>query len=226
MGKTDREQFVHSDGTTALETLVVIIPSILNVYITTFLVTIIPGTKKWQFSIEFVFLLVPSVLNITILTKYVYSIIPITIVICMSFIFIVHKYFRNVNIIDQSEERRIPFLTNARATINILSVIAVLAVDFPVFPRRFAKTSSFGYSLMDLGVGLYIFANSIVSPESLNRKDSMSKIMKNCIPLFILGMLRLVLTKQVDYQVPVTEYGTHWNFFHFIIHKMYKFSNG
>lgn len=53
-----------------------------------------------------------------------------------------------------------------RASIFIITSICILAVDFPVFPRRFAKTETYGYGLMDLGVGLFVVANAVTSREA------------------------------------------------------------
>ena len=39
------------------------------------------------------------------------------------------------------------------------------------------------------------------------------KSIKSCIPLFVLGLMRLASVKATDYQEHVSEYGTHWNFF-------------
>ncbi|KAG5060082.1 hypothetical protein JHK85_001139 [Glycine max] len=57
---------------------------------------------------------------------------------------------------------------------------------------------------MDLGVGAFVWANSLVSRQACNITSA---------PLIILGFLRLVTTTGVDYQVHVGEYGVHWNFF-------------
>ncbi|KAJ8958548.1 hypothetical protein NQ314_006387 [Rhamnusium bicolor] len=108
---------------------------------------------------------------------------------------------------------RTNFITNARSTINVLSVIAILAVDFNIFPRRFAKTKSFGYSLMDTGVGLFIYSNGIVAPEAGGQKDSIKKCIKSSLPILLLGVARFIFVKQIDYNVPISEYGVHWNFF-------------
>ena len=55
------------------------------------------------------------------------------------------------------------FVGNFRAFLMILTCISILAVDFPVYPRRFGKTENFGTGLMDMGVGGFIFGGGIVS---------------------------------------------------------------
>ncbi len=55
------------------------------------------------------------------------------------------------------------YLSNYRAGVMLTSAIAILAVDFAVFPRRFGKTETFGTSLMDLGVGCFIFSSGFCS---------------------------------------------------------------
>ena len=44
--------------------------------------------------------------------------------------------------------------------------VAILAVDFEVFPVRFAKSESYGTSVMDVGPGGIIFAGGLVSSSS------------------------------------------------------------
>lgn len=112
-----------------------------------------------------------------------------------------------------------PFITYYRAYVLLFTAFSILAVDFKIFPRYFAKAETYGKGLMDVGVGCFLVSNAIVSPEAKGRVStdspvqSVLKSLKSCIPLLILGFGRLIGTKSVDYQEHVTEYGTHWNFF-------------
>ena len=52
---------------------------------------------------------------------------------------------------------KLSYLTNYRASMLLVTVICILGVDFQVFPRRFAKTETLGFGLMDIGVGSFVF---------------------------------------------------------------------
>ncbi len=130
-----------------------------------------------------------------------------------------------------STNSKMEFLTFYRSTVNYLTFVAILAVDFTIFPRSYAKTELYGYGLMDLGAASFCaigglvswFAKSsshgtstISSPKSKfeeQTKNKMKKTLIHSIPLFIMGVIRLISTKGLEYQEHVSEYGVHWNFF-------------
>ncbi|XP_043910503.1 phosphatidylinositol-glycan biosynthesis class W protein isoform X2 [Protopterus annectens] len=133
---------------------------------------------------------------------------------------------RSKHIIDEFlncklEAEHIPSVTVFRVSINMLTAVSILAVDFVSFPRRYAKTESYGTGVMDFGVGAFVFANALVCPEvrRKNTQCSQSKevnVVKQLIsvwPFILLGVGRLITVKAADYHEHTSEYGVHWNFF-------------
>lgn len=47
-------------------------------------------------------------------------------------------------------------LSYTRAATLAVTLVCILAVDFPILPRRQAKTETYGFSLMDIGIGLFV----------------------------------------------------------------------
>ena len=101
-----------------------------------------------------------------------------------------------------------------RYTLAILTAVAILAIDFTIFPRRLGKTETFGVSLMDLGGGAFVFSSGVVSRFARGRTyRSFRASMVKVAPLFALGVARWLITTAVGYHSVETEYGRHWNFF-------------
>lgn len=110
-------------------------------------------------------------------------------------------------------DEKTSFLTCGRSIISIFTVLSILAVDFTIFPRRFAKTQTQGYSLMDVGVGLFVMSNALVVNTNKIRKEGFKKMFIGSLVLFFLGLVRFYTTNKVNYHVIEMEYGIHWNFF-------------
>uniref|UniRef100_A0A8B9TP47 Phosphatidylinositol-glycan biosynthesis class W protein n=1 Tax=Anas platyrhynchos TaxID=8839 RepID=A0A8B9TP47_ANAPL len=114
----------------------------------------------------------------------------------------------------------IPAITALRVYVNVLTSIGILAVDFPQFPRRYAKAETYGTGVMDLGVGAFIFGNALVCPEVRQKSyvtqakfSHLAKQFFSIWPLIFLGVGRLLSVKSIEYQEHTSEYGVHWNFF-------------
>ena len=123
----------------------------------------------------------------------------------------------------------LPALTTYRAHMMLMTVLAILAVDFPVFPRSLVKCETFGVSLvssffgpwhsflqvnifvqMDLGVGSFVFSQGIVSAIQLIKDPAyltspilpkLLRVTRKSFPIIVLGCIRVVLVKGSDYPV-------------------------
>lgn len=97
------------------------------------------------------------------------------------------------------------FVTKYRSLLQIATCVTILAVDFRLFPRKFCKVEEQGVSLMDCGTGSALFSLALVSRQ-LREKNKrilvrLIRAISSCFPLFFIGLLRMLMIKQADYQV-------------------------
>ncbi|XP_058856951.1 phosphatidylinositol-glycan biosynthesis class W protein-like [Acipenser ruthenus] len=189
-----------------------------------------PFSWKVHLFLDFTMVVVPLVLSCTVLSDVLLLVILGLAAIDVSMLFqIYHKRKHTIPVQfhqtlktfleTRLETKCTPFVTVFRVLVNVKTAISILAVDFAIFPRRYAKTETYGTGVMDFGVGSFILANSLVSPEARQKQASASKfshVTKQLLsvwPLVVLGMVRLISIKALGYHEHVSEYGVHWNFF-------------
>lgn len=179
---------------------------------------------KRSFIFEFVTLILPIILLFT-WPSVMYAVVPIVVSILAVNVAAGLLNGRNKSgystLVDEASQKN-P-IDNCRASIMTMVTLAILAVDFNVFPRRFAKTETFGFSLMDFGVGLVVFSfaftsgrNLIKNPKMVQKKSILGLLIdtfKANFLLFALGFARFLMVRRTDYYVNAGEYGVHWNFF-------------
>ncbi|PIN03519.1 putative membrane protein [Handroanthus impetiginosus] len=163
-------------------------------------------------TVDFLCIVVPYILFITVLAEWTYG----NTILVVSLLLFLRTFDRNRPSLLQ--EGDMEFLRASisfyRVSMMLLTCFSILAVDFKIFPRRYAKTETFGTSLMDLGVGSFVVANSLVSRQARGISQvTLGNALRSTSPLIILGFARLISTSSVNYQVHVGEYGVHWNFF-------------
>ncbi|MBZ3869892.1 Phosphatidylinositol-glycan biosynthesis class W protein [Sciurus carolinensis] len=191
-------------------------------------------TWRTRFFIDFVVLVVPLVSTLTILSSFI-LLEHLAVMIC--WVGLLYQIYQRRTCYARVPLQKIlekfmkisleseynPAIACYRVINSVFTAIAILAVDFPLFPRRFAKTELYGTGAMDFGVGSFVFGTAMVCLE-VRRKYMggskfyyLTKSLYSSWPLFFLGIGRLIVIKSIDYQEHLTEYGVHWNFFFTII---------
>ncbi|PON87435.1 GWT [Trema orientale] len=163
--------------------------------------------------LDFLLIVLPILLFLTVLADWVYQ----WVILMTLFLLFVVASKRSIPFSPSANGGPLSLRTNIssyRVSMMIVTCLCILAVDFRIFPRRYAKTETYGTGLMDIGVGSFVLANSLVSRQARNILSlKLHTAVQSTSPLLILGFARLLSTLGVNYQVHVGEYGVHWNFF-------------
>lgn len=220
--KAFHESFMrNNNGTTAEDVYATIAPTVFATFLTTNLILAArPLDTLPKFAIEFVLVVVSTILNCTVFADRVWEIAFTLLFVTITAVAKQMYHKTHIAPFVQIPCQRPEYLTVLRAIINLLTAVCILAVDFKCFPRNLAKTETFGFGLMDTGVGLYVFGNGVVAPElfkdatdnRLSRKKIKSTLIGS-LPLIVLGVARFFVINELDYQQHISEYGVHWNFF-------------
>lgn len=163
--------------------------------------------------VDFLFIVVPILLIFTVLSEWTHvmaALLTLILLLCI----IVKRDDSSIMKRRQSLDFTRKILSSFRALTMMVTCFCILAVDFQIFPRKYAKTETYGTGWMDLGVGSFVLANALVSRQARNvHSAGLKTALQSTCPLILLGLGRIVSTRGIDYQVHVGEYGVHWNFF-------------
>ncbi|XP_055382488.1 uncharacterized protein LOC129612753 [Condylostylus longicornis] len=155
---------------------------------------------------EVILIILPIILHLTF--THLWSNHVIVIYILVSLFAIIYRLKANLRWKFTSTELNLT-ICRARSFVFIITAVAILAVDFPqYFPHSMTKSDYTGISLMDTGIGYFIFCIGIVS-----KHENLQKCMKKSILLIVMGAARTLLIILFKYHQSELEYGTHWNAF-------------
>ncbi|TKR67244.1 hypothetical protein L596_023427 [Steinernema carpocapsae] len=233
-----REQFVSGhNGTTQTEVFLVQLVAPLAILSRDWFVQFVfsesnPLNPWSKFALDFLLLVTPMLLSLTLMSSFV---IPLVVslfgFIILLLVLFLREYYRSkgrpsvqevINTDISPKLGPTTFFSQIRSMLMIFTCLAILAVDFHVFPRRFAKTETFGLSVMDIGTAAFVFVMGATetirkSKFGVSDQNTLSSLLVRSLSTFVLmaiGVLRTVILPLLNYQLHVTEYGTHWNFFY------------
>jgi glucosaminylphosphatidylinositol acyltransferase len=225
-GKIEKEAFVTGhEGSSPLEVLFVCLSAPVGVWVYQ---SILPKSWSGKITLEvFSSLLAMTICQTNLLYPWGVGFLSLQLLITWILkskerIFPVHLSSTSSRNVEGTRNPRMSFLTCYRASVFYLTFVAILAVDFHIFPRRFAKTEVYGYGLMDIGAGSFVVAAGLVSHRARRSSSSTNPqhgwnsrkfVFLRLLPLLLLGFIRLISLKGLEYQEHVSEYGVHWNFF-------------
>ena len=218
-----KELFIsNTNGTTLIEIYSIAALSVLCCGSSNVFRLLLRNQPHWIYELvlDNIFIVIPMVLSFTVFSSFSsVSAIFLFFALSISLHLVTSQTSLKsfMDFIKNLESGELYYISNYKANIQIASAICILAVDFNIFPRRFAKTEVYGISVMDCAVGAIVFSTALTSAQvkqqsRINFKSFLNAC-KSSLVLLALGFFRVLLVKVSQYQEHVTEYGVHWNFF-------------
>lgn len=194
-----------------VRSLLVIMPVLLGFILAQLLCQNLPMHSTPRFFVEFLLIVGPIVCNTTWAVEY--NDLYICIVTLLIFLLLWARHVpRPKGYIFQLDKRPKVF-TLVRATAYVGTGVAILAVDFDnCFPFDYRKSRTYGASIMDLGIGLFVVTMGLVSHRARTWTD-IKKLYKTVVPLLALGLIRTIVITTIGYHQDEHEYGVHLNAF-------------
>ncbi|EJW04182.1 hypothetical protein EDEG_01532 [Edhazardia aedis USNM 41457] len=91
-------------------------------------------------------------------------------------------------------------LESYRSSLLLIVIVCIFACDFKFFPMRFLKTDFYGLSLMDIGIGSFLFLNGVFfNLEHCDRwilnlfKECSELFGYQCLPLVLIVMIKNIV---------------------------------
>lgn len=196
----------------SLNVLPVILPTLLGLTLSQLLCQHLPLRSMRRFLVEFLLTALPTVCSSTVTSGYnkLYCLVIGTLITLLIF-----RYgtWRGAAAKHCYEVGKKPAaITLLRATSYICTGCVILAVDFKVFPFEWRKNRTYGASLMDVGIGMFVMSMGVVSQRAQNLTD-IRRVVRVVLPLLMLGLTRTVVITLINYEQDEHEYGTHLNAF-------------
>lgn len=169
----------------------------------------------YPFIIEFHLIAIPILFSL-IMNQYILILIGILIILIIieNFLYFAQNnewllsasnIYNKPHFINQNNVIHFNFVSKYRSLLQIATCITILAVDFHFFPRKFCKVEEEGVSLMDCGTGSALFSLALVSRQLREKNQKilfrLYRAVSSCLPLLLIGILRMLMIKKTDYQV-------------------------
>ncbi|KAH8409546.1 hypothetical protein KR222_008174, partial [Zaprionus bogoriensis] len=194
----------------SVQSLMVIMPTLLGFALSQALCQHLPLRSTRRFLLEFLLIATPTVCNVTLASDY-------NAVYCAAAAACLALLLRGKRLTPPSDYifqlgRRPAVFTLLRSTAYVGTGAAILAVDFKYFPFEYHKSRTYGASIMDMGIGLFVVTMGMVSHRTRHWAD-ISRLPKAVLPMLGLGLLRTLVITAIDYHQDEHEYGKHLNAF-------------